>query len=210
MTADTSIVETTCAICGKTLTGKKCDWNTFSQQKISYDLQIGRQCRSCGASYCADGHSKELKFSLWSGYEKSPCLHCKEPLGTGFLLLDPSVEIAPSEITVPTVCPQCSGTNISPVKNTGMNILWLVIGGAFLFGFLLFDIPPFENENLNAAFKFFGVFMGVWIIWDILTRRPFPIIGMKLFQEDANTRVKCSDCGYQWAVIEKTGREQIS
>jgi hypothetical protein len=74
-----------CALCHRPLEGDAYRWQDYAG-KVGV-VPIGIQCQHCGSVYCNLRHKKELKFSAWSGWDKSVCPHCDQPFGPSKALL---------------------------------------------------------------------------------------------------------------------------
>ncbi len=72
--------QTDCALCQAHLEGDAYLWQDYAKSP-SLTALVGSQCQHCGSVFCNNKHGDQLKFSVWSGWQKTICPKCGQPFG---------------------------------------------------------------------------------------------------------------------------------
>ena len=180
-----STVTATCSMCNKPLEGVQCDWPTYKKNLGQYvKYVIGYRCGSCGASFCHAGHRKELKFNIWSGFEKSPCPRCGTPLNAGYVLLKTVADkpkTTPRSLRQPVVFQTMLDTTLQKYQKNGKTALIIAVcSTAFIIVFsiimgTLSKNSGQESSTLRGLYTIVGLVGFGLFAWPVCwSTRPHP------------------------------------
>ncbi len=82
-----------CCICNKEYEGYLTDYKQLSTSGNlkAFSTSTAYRCKNCGSFIC-EADKKPLKFSFWSGFEKSVCLKCGQPFGPDMVMITVPIE----------------------------------------------------------------------------------------------------------------------